>query len=340
MARSKNPQKMTTDQNNDHFQIDNLALIEWYRKVRRDLPWRRDRDPYRIWVSEVMLQQTTVAAVVPYYERFMKRFPNLNSLATAPEEDVIEHWAGLGYYSRARNLHKAAQALHQNGFPQTHTELLQLPGFGPYTARAVASLAFNEKTGVLDGNVIRVLSRRYGKKVEWWKPKGRNDLQDIADRLAQTEYPADLNQGLMELGATICTPQAPACLLCPWSSQCHARQTNQIEKLPLKKPRRAREIWVWRPTVIEKENGILLIPNNYAPFLKGHWILPGSTERLPEAPKSYDYKGTVTHHDIFVLVNHSKKPPKLSGDMKWIHRSSLERDIPASLIRKAINQAR
>ena len=322
---------------------DSEKLIDWYRGVRRELPWRKNRDPYRIWISEVMLQQTTVAAVVPYYERFMLRFANLKSLATAPLEDVIEHWAGLGYYSRARNLHKAAQELHalSSGFPKTHTALLLLPGFGPYTARAVSSLAFDEKTGVLDGNVIRVLSRRYGLAVEWWKPAGRAQLQKLADQLAQVDAPADLNQGLMELGATVCTPRSPACLLCPWSRSCIARKENRIEELPLKKPRAESELWHWQPTVVEKDGQILLVRNTYAPFLKGHWILPGAVTRLKKAPAEFGFRGGVTRYDIFVSAKRSRKIPKTDkNEQKWVNLNSLLREIPASLIRKAIAEAK
>lgn len=324
------------------FARDSTALIEWYRGVRRDLPWRKNRDPYRIWVSEVMLQQTTVAAVVPFYERFMKRFPNLEELAKSPVEDVVENWAGLGYYSRARNLHRSAQELAKRGFPKTHEELSEFPGFGPYTARAVASLAFDQKTGVLDGNVIRVLSRRYGLKIEWWKPQGRATLQDVADQLAQVEAPADLNQGMMELGATVCTPQSPACLLCPWANVCVARKTDRVGEFPLKRPRREREIWAWRPTVVESKGRVMLVPNGYAPFLKGHWIVPGSAERLDDMPKAYDYRGSVTHHDIFVSVNraaHSASKTPNASDAKWVDLSALSREIPSSLIRKAIETA-
>lgn len=322
------------------FTQDRTSLIKWYRGVKRDLPWRKNRDPYRIWVSEVMLQQTTVAAVVPFYERFMKRFPTLKALAESPVDDVVENWAGLGYYSRARNLHRSAQELiKRGGFPRTFAELLELPGFGPYTARAVSSLAFDEKTGVLDGNVIRILSRRYGLKLEWWKPQGRATLQEIADALAQTDSPADLNQGMMELGATVCTPQSPACLLCPWAKTCVARQNQQIDALPLKRPRREKEIWVWSPTVVEKDGRVLLVQNEYAPFLKGHWIVPGSAERLDEAPKTFDYRGSVTHHDIFVSVKRSARLPRTPSESKWVSLAALSREIPSSLIRKAIERA-
>lgn len=339
MTAKRNAQKQFTNQ----MRTDVKSLIAWYHGVRRDLPWRKNRDPYRIWISEVMLQQTTVAAVVPFYERFMKVFPNLKDLAQAPIEHVLENWAGLGYYSRARNLHRAAQELTKNGFPRSAAALAELPGFGPYTSRAVASLAFNETTGVLDGNVIRVLSRRYGLRLEWWKPSARTELQALADRLAQeSSSSADLNQGLMELGATVCTPQSPACLLCPWARTCVARNENRVSQLPLKRPRRAREIWQWRPVVVESKGRVLVIENTYAPFLKGHWILPGSAELLKSAPEDFDYKGTVTHHDIFVSVRRARKVPASTlkkSETKWVELSALEREIPASLIRKAIRLA-
>lgn len=316
---------------------DSKSLVKWYRANKRELPWRLNRDPYRIWLSEVMLQQTTVVAVIPYYERFLKRFPNLESLAKAKTDDVVESWAGLGYYSRARNLHKAAQQISAlGGFPQTTSELLKLPGFGPYTARAVASLAFDERVGVLDGNVIRILSRRFGEAVEWWKPVGRDVLQKIADELAQVEEPADLNQGMMELGATVCTPQTPACILCPWQKVCVARHQGQIFELPLKRPRRAREIWIWEPRVIMKRGKIALIENKYAPFLKGHWICPGKAEQAKSAPKNYDYRGSVTHHDIFVRLDRENETVETNETVKWIAPDKLKSVVPTSLIRKAI----
>lgn len=316
-------------------------LLDWYRRNKRDLPWRHNRDPYRIWVSEIMLQQTTVVTVIPYYENFMRRFPTLDQLANAPLEDVLERWAGLGYYSRARNLHRAAQALAQVDFPRTYTELSKYPGFGPYTARAVASLAFDEKVGVLDGNVIRVLSRLHGLNLEWWKLKGRARLQALVDELAQCDHPADVNQGLMELGATVCTPTSPACLLCPWVTACTAYATRRIGDLPAKRPRREREIWHWLPQVIRRAGKVRLVENTYAPFLKGHWILPGQVKRLQSPPKKFDYRGSVTHHDIFVTVNAANpalaKKPDGAGSGKWVSERTVAKEIPASLIRKAID---
>jgi A/G-specific adenine glycosylase len=324
---------------NVSYVTDARNLVEWYRGIRRELPWRKDRDPYRIWISEIMLQQTTVAAVVPYYERFLKRFPTLEALAIAPVDDVLEYWAGLGYYSRARNLHRASQALSASGFPRTAAELIELPGFGPYTARAVSSLAFDEKTGVLDGNVIRVLSRMYGFAVEYWKPAGRAQLQEIADRLAQIDHPADLNQGMMELGATVCTPVNPSCLLCPWSAKCVARAEGRIDELPLKKPRKELEIWLWRPTVAIRRGRVWVEPNTYTPFLRSHDLPPGDVKRLKKAPKSFSFRGSVTHHDIFVDVVRDAKLDVSKRKGRWVPLSELKKSIPVSLIRKAIEFA-
>lgn len=332
-------------------------LTNWYNEVKRPLPWRLNRDPYRIWISEVMLQQTTVTAVIPYYEKFMVRFPNLAALATAEESDVLEYWAGLGYYSRARSLHKSARLLEARAgtghrkFPETHSELLELPGFGPYTARAVSSLAFGEKVGVVDGNVIRVLSRVLDLDLEWWKPKDRDLVQSYADQLAQATVdgqpadPSTINQSLMELGATVCTTQSPTCMLCPWSQECLARENDTIALRPRPKPRREMEIWEWRPEIMRRrDNSLLLVKNTYAPFLKGHMIWPGKVVRLKKKPKEFHYKGGVTHHEIYVTVASSKKkfPQAAKGapefkDALWVYPHEMKTKVPSSLIRKAVS---
>lgn len=324
-------------------------LLPWYREVKRALPWRADRDPYRIWVSEVMLQQTTVTAVIPYFEKFVKRFPNVNALANAREDEVMELWAGLGYYSRARSLHKSAKAIAEIGsFPKTHIELLELPGFGPYTARSVASLAFGENVGVVDGNVIRVLCRLLDLDLEWWKAKDRETLQAAADQLAQARGdngqmvdPSDVNQALMELGATICTPQSPTCLLCPWLNNCGARKNDTISVRPRPKPRREAEIWLWEPEIyLRRDRKVLLIQNDYAPFLRGHHIWPGKATRIKKKPTHFHYKGGVTHHEIYVTVARRTTLPKaskLSPAALWISRDEMKTKVPSSLIRKAID---
>jgi A/G-specific adenine glycosylase len=316
-------------------------LHDWFLQNKRDLPWRQSRDAYRIWISEVMLQQTTTQAVIPFYQRFLERFPRLESLATADEKEVVKYWAGLGYYSRARNLHKAAQILNTKPFPQTAAELLPLPGFGPYTSRAVSSLAFGEKVGVLDGNVIRILSRVTGKKMKWWESKDRQELQNLSDRLAQSQDSASINQGMMELGATVCTPQSPACFLCPWSQNCVARMKGLVEKLPLKKPKEESVILLWSVDWIVKNNKIAFIENSYAPFLRKSPILPGQIEHLSQRPEKFDLKHSITKYEIFTCIKktplsaiHSTKQRQLF----WLDIAKITEEIPYSLIKKVVQK--
>jgi A/G-specific adenine glycosylase len=313
------------------------ALEPWFIQNQRPLPWRQSKDPYRIWISEVMLQQTTVKAVIPYYEKFLVQFPTVAALANSPIERVLQMWAGLGYYSRARNLHRAATAIHANGFPKTFNELLNLPGFGPYTARAVASLAFDEQVGILDGNVFRVLSRLHGLGLPWWQSTARQTYQQLADAYAvQATHPSNINQGLMELGATICTPDKPACLLCPVQDQCVARATDRVNELPLTRPRRATEVWVWKPEVrLSRDKKLALVKNDYAPFLRGHWILPGTVKKQKLAPKDFRVRHSVTHHAIFVQPTVAKNAAK-SKDTAWIALDELQQIAPSSLIQKIL----
>lgn len=316
------------------------ALITWYRSQQRPLPWRKNRDPYRIWVSEVMLQQTTVTAVIPYYERFMARFPTLESLAEADREEVLRLWTGLGYYSRARNLHKAAQTLAERGFPKTFRELIEFPGFGPYTARAVTSLAFGEPVGVLDGNVIRVLCRLFNRKLAWWTNAGRNELQTLADELVQDTPVHEMNQALMELGATVCTPSSPACLICPWQNHCAAFREQTACELPLPKPRKPKEIWLWQPLILHKNKKIAVVKNDYAPFLKGQWIYPGSAKKLKAAPARFDFRHTVTHHEIYVRPQKKAgRETADSGKWSWAVRDRIHEWNPSVLLTKALKEA-
>ncbi len=318
-------------------------LFKWFLQNRRDLPWRESKDPYRIWISEVMLQQTTTQAVIPFYLRFMERFPTLESLAEADEKEVVKYWAGLGYYSRARNLHKAAKTLKPTGFPKTAAELLPLPGFGPYTSRAVSSLAFGEKVGVLDGNVIRILSRVTGKKWKWWQSKDRLELQTLADRIAQHSDSSSINQGMMELGATVCTTQSPACFLCPWSAKCVGRQKGQLSQLPLKKPKAESQILLWTVEWVQKKNKIAFVQNAYAPFLRKSPILPGSIQRLNQRPEKFDLKHSITKYEIFMRI---QKTPSSSGvfakqtSVLWLDVAKITEEIPYSLIRKVVDKMR
>jgi len=332
-----------THKSDSSTQNTSKLLVNWYRANRRILPWRATQDPYKIWISEVMLQQTTVTAVIPYYERFLARFPTVKKLAAAKLENVLEMWAGLGYYSRARSLHASALKIAAlKAFPKSHQELIQLPGFGPYTARAVASLAYGEKTGVVDGNVIRVLSRLFDLDVEWWKPAGRDVFQKLSDELVASENPSDLNQGLMELGATICTPSSPSCLLCPWSSQCLARKNETIMMRPKTKPRKKTEFWIWNVSITKSPiRGYLLVKNDYAPFLKGHLVPPGKVSKEISRPRKFDLKGSVTHHEIFVRLNvrtHVGQKVEAEDEM-WVLPQDLKSAIPSSLVRKALDAA-
>jgi A/G-specific adenine glycosylase len=251
-------------------------LLRWYRTAKRELPWRRTKDPYAIWVSEVMLQQTTVAAVIPYWERFLERFPDTASLAAGREEDVLALWSGLGYYRRAQALRRGAIAVmehHGGRVPEEAEALLGLPGIGRYTAGAIASLAFGRETPVVDGNVKRVFSRLFAIR------GGENSATDakhwsIAETLVRGSAPGDLNQAIMELGATVCTPRAPRCDHCPVSAWCRALALGRPTAFPARKhPERARVVPVaisW----IEQRGRVLLERRHPDGPLRGAWDLP------------------------------------------------------------------
>jgi A/G-specific adenine glycosylase len=239
-------------------------LLSWFAQSQRDLPWRRTKDPYRIWLSEIMLQQTRVAAVIPYYGRFLERFPNVRALADAPEEDVLRQWAGLGYYSRARNLQKAAQKIveeHDSRFPDNLEKALELPGIGPYTAPAILSIAHGKKLAVLDGNVARVLARVAAIRGDLRSGNGWQKLQRAADAVLSPRAPGDWNQAMMELGATVCTPRSPECLLCPIADFCQARKLGLSEVIPAKRIKRANvEITLAALVLADPQGGTLLLP--------------------------------------------------------------------------------
>ncbi len=318
-------------------------LHTWYLDNKRPLPWRKSKDPYKIWISEIMLQQTTSKAVIPFFERFTKKFPTVNSLAKAKIEDVYEVWSGLGYYSRARNIHKAAKLIVDNkSFPNTYEQLLELPGIGPYTSRAIASIAFSQPVGVLDGNVIRVLSRKHNLAFEWWKTKERNFLQDLSDSYMKGKSPADMNQALMELGATLCKPLNPSCLLCPWLKTCSAQKNNTIEELPLVKPKAAKKILLWTVEIPQKKSTkIVLVKNQYAPFLKNQWLVPGSIKVCKTRPKTYDLKHNITKYDIYVQIKSNSLKQietkyKNSEIIKTI-KADVKKLNPSSVIQKIIN---
>jgi A/G-specific adenine glycosylase len=244
--------------------IFHKRLLAWFREYRRDLPWRRTRDPYRIWLSEIMLQQTRVAAVIPYYERFLERFPDVQALAAAPQEEVLRLWSGLGYYSRARNLQQAAQqivAKHSGNFPRDEKDALELPGIGRYTAAAILSIAYGARHAVLDGNVARVLARIFAKRGDLRDGKRWQALQTDADALLDAKSPGDWNQAMMELGATLCTPRAPQCLLCPVAQFCRARKLGLTESIPaIRKKRATVEILLASVVLLDPRGSTVLLP--------------------------------------------------------------------------------
>ncbi|HET8923270.1 MAG TPA: A/G-specific adenine glycosylase [Candidatus Acidoferrum sp.] len=250
----------------DNRELSNFRqqLLGWFCQFQRDLPWRRTRDPYRIWLSEIMLQQTRVVAVIPYYEKFLERFPNIETLAAAPQEEVLRYWAGLGYYSRARNLQKAAQqvvAKHEGKFPTRLEEVLALPGIGNYTAAAVLSIALGKKFAVLDGNVARVLARLGAVRGDIRDSKRWQELQKNAKAFLDLRSPGDWNQAMMELGATVCTPKSPQCLLCPVAQFCEGRKLGLVESLPEKRKKQATVEVTLAAAVFTDGNGkTLLLP--------------------------------------------------------------------------------
>jgi A/G-specific adenine glycosylase len=239
-------------------------LLAWYDRHRRVLPWRAQpgqaADPYRVWASEIMLQQTTIAAVKPYYERFMARFPTVQALAAAPSEAVMQAWAGLGYYSRARNLHACAKAVvehHGGRFPDTEDALRALPGIGAYTAGAVAAIAFDRPAAAVDGNVERVVTRLFA--IEEVMPAAKPLVRERVLSLLPPGRPGDFAQGLMDLGATICTPRSPACALCPWREPCRARAAGTQETYPRKGAKKAGAMRYGAAFVLLREDGALLL---------------------------------------------------------------------------------
>ncbi|MEZ5973097.1 MAG: A/G-specific adenine glycosylase [Hyphomonadaceae bacterium] len=283
------------------------SLLKWYDRAGRDLPWRLREgrpDPYCVWLSEIMLQQTTVAAVAPYFARFLERWPNVEALAAAPRDDVLGAWAGLGYYSRARNLHAAAQQMAARGVPDSEAGWLELTGVGPYTAAAIAAIAFGEATNVVDGNVERVIARL--RAVETPLPDAKAELRALAGELVTADRPGDWAQALMDLGATVCTPRSPKCEVCPWIAECAAYATGSPETYPrraVKAERPRRYGAVFR---IEREGAFWLVRRPDKGLLGGMAALPTTewrdkkwprAEVLKNAPVAGDWKkaGVVEH---------------------------------------------
>ncbi len=309
-------------------------LLRWYDRSRRALPWRESQDPWKILVSEIMLQQTRVEAVLPYYRRFLDRFPDARSLAAASEADVLAAWSGLGYYSRARNLQRAARAV-ADSFPASYEAIRALPGVGPYTAAAVASIAFNLPHAALDGNVLRVLARLTGDDGDIGSPRTRERFAAAALELLDPRRPGDFNQAMMELGATVCLPRSPHCLVCPVSRNCVARQEGRQGELPVKARKiapRAAELAV----AVLRRGGRILLRQRAAEEsrMSGFWELPelAMLPRLQDMRSVAAFQHTIvnTAYKIEVFTGQIARVPK---DMCWTPMSDLDR-IPLTTISK------
>jgi len=311
-------------------------LLAWYEENRRDLPWRRTRDPYRIWISEIMLQQTRVAAVIPYYERFLERFPNVAALANAREHDVLTAWAGLGYYSRARNLQRAAKKIQELGaFPRDHLSLKSLAGIGEYTAAAVASIAFNLPHPVLDGNAIRVLSRLTAEQGNIDSTPARKRLRDAAELLLDPKRPGEFNQALMELGATVCLPKQPECSACPLTQHCEARLRGLQQELPLRS-RRAKPVRVEKHLLAIERRGKILLWQRTADSarLAGFWELPevGQIHGARVEDRVGQFKHTIvnTNYSVEIYRGFIGAQPK---GFRWVKHTSVH-EMPLSTTTK------
>ena len=325
-------------------------LLGWYDAHARVMPWRvspQDRaagvrpDPYRVWLSEVMLQQTTVAAVKDYFHRFIARWPTVAALAAAPDAEVMGEWAGLGYYARARNLLKCARAVvadHGGQFPTTRAGLLTLPGIGPYTASAIAAIAHDEPATVVDGNVERVMSRMF--RVETPLPAAKADLTALAERLTPAQRPGDHAQAVMDLGATICTPRSPACGICPWSLSCRARQAGVQADLPRKLPKTAKPVRSGIVWLGHRDGAVLLERRPERGLLGGMLGLPGDgwDGAGGDAPAPADWQDlgevrhTFTHFHLILRVMVARiDGPVTRGDWTPHLRPS---DLP-TVMRKA-----
>jgi A/G-specific adenine glycosylase len=341
------------------------ALLDWYAAERRDLPWRygprKAADPYRVWLSEIMLQQTTVKAVVPYFQKFVARWPTVTALAAAPLEEVLQQWAGLGYYSRARNLKACADVVvrdYDGAFPRAEIELLKLPGIGPYTAAAISAIAFGEKATPVDGNVERVVSRLFA--VRQPLPTAKPEIRRLAATLTPQRRAGDFAQAMMDLGAEICTPKKPSCLVCPVQQDCAASAQNLAELLPLKAAKTARPSRYGIAFLVQREDGAVLLRQRPEAGLLGGMLevpstawgdaLPSKTQAMRSAPVSASWMpvaGTVVHvftHFRLELVVYRALVPLDAGftlwaepeRCRWVHRRDLHAQALPSVMKKII----
>ncbi len=340
-------------------------LLAWYDAERRDLPWRmapgERADPYRVWLSEIMLQQTTVKAVIPYYQRFLQQWPDVKALAKAELDDVLAAWAGLGYYSRARNLHACARAVvadHGGRFPASESALATLPGIGPYTAAAIAAIAFGERATPVDGNVERVVSRLFA--VREPLPLSKPALRSLAATLTPLTRAGDFAQAMMDLGATICTPKSPSCLMCPLNTECTARALGIEARLPARAPKGERPNRFGIAFIALREDGAVLLRKRPETGLLGGMLEVPSTDWLDMLPPQADAMRIVpvkadwwkvpstvrhvfTHFELELVVyravvaHDSELTFWADGPRcRWVPRRDLDRHALPSVMRKVI----
>jgi A/G-specific adenine glycosylase len=340
------------------------TLLHWYDQSRREMPWRappgETADAYAVWLSEIMLQQTTVKVVEHYFEAFLKRWPKVEDLAAAELEHVLRAWAGLGYYARARNLHACACLVvkeHSARFPETEKELLTLPGVGPYTAAAIAAIAFDKQAAVMDGNVERVLARVYA--VETPLPGAKPELRKLLETLAPAKRPGDFAQGMMDLGATICTPRSPSCRRCPWNARCSGLASGQASVLPNKSPKKAKPTRCGAAFFVQRSDGAILLRKRPTKGLLGGMTEVPGTEWCegkavkPNGPIDAAWvrvpgivRHTFTHFHLELSVYQARvdEMPLISEDAApercmWVPRRELDTQALPSVMRKVVAHA-
>jgi A/G-specific adenine glycosylase len=344
------------------------ALLDWYDRERRDLPWRaapgHTADPYGVWLSEIMLQQTTVKAVIPYYAEFLRRWPTLEALAAASLDEVLAAWAGLGYYSRARNLHACARAVverHGGRLPPSEQALLKLPGIGPYTAAAIAAIAHGVRATPMDGNVERVVARLFA--VTLPLPKAKPELRRLAETLTPVQRAGDHAQAMMDLGATVCTPKRPSCLMCPIAAFCMARAQGAAAQLPVRAAKPERPLRLTLAYVALREDGSVLLRRRPDSGLLGGMLEVPSTEWAESLPQMQDalrmvpvkadwrpapgiVTHTFTHFQLDARVYRALVPKRIhltswadAPRCRWVARRDLDRAALPSVMRKLIAHA-
>ncbi|MBI2819108.1 MAG: A/G-specific adenine glycosylase [Acidobacteria bacterium] len=324
-------------------------LLRWYNLDRRDLPWRKTADPYRIWISEVMLQQTRVQAVIPYYENFLRHFPDVKKLARASETELLSCWSGLGYYSRARNLQRAARVMvreHGGRFPRNFHEVLRLPGIGRYTASAVLCLAYGVPLPVLDGNVCRVLSRLYAVAADPKTASGNQQLLELASGLMSSQRPGDFNQAMMELGATVCLPQQPKCGQCPVRRNCLAYSRGTVKEYPLARCKGKPVQRQYVAALAQDQSGRILLVRrpNKDKWLGGFWELPmwEPSESAPPPGLALEQRLGIVQHSItdnrleIAIFCASVRGRRHRAQWRWIPTDEFGKFPITTITRKAL----